>query len=70
MKIIRCKFHSHKAYEKFFNFPMDFDWFNKGKCLQNSNQCYGKIDTLVLLASGQKVIKLKTSNPIEAKYVN
>ena len=38
---------------------MDFDWFCKGECLQNSNQCCGKIDTLVLLTSGQKVIKLK-----------
>ena len=50
-------------------FPMDFDRFCKGECFENSNQCCGKIDILVLLASGQ-VIKLKTSNRIEAKYGN
>ena len=37
--------------------------------IQTIQDC-GKIDTWVLLASGQKVIKLKTSNSIGAKFGN
>ena len=37
---------------------MDFDWILKNEGFKNSKQSHGKIETLMLLVSGQVVIKL------------
>ena len=66
--MIRCGFHDKKAYEKFFNLPMDLNRFCENECSHNLNQNYGKIGNWVLLAGCPEVIKYKTSNQIGKKY--